>query len=173
MVDCPPVAEVDEWMELAGESLSNDAAAAAGGEGLRDDTVKVSFASSTLKSLKAIAMELKLSGTLTKQLLFNHIRDSGHVDVAKLGDNEFELRRVVDPAGQKKEAWIVLTPKVLPPIPGVNLATGAQVGFYGPTNRENAVGGTQSNFLTKEKIVRPCFVKKGMKKKSRPITPPS
>ncbi len=80
---------------------------------------------------------------------------------------------VVDPSGKKKEAWIVLTPKVVPSIPGVNLATGAQVGFYGPTNRENAVGGTQSNFLTKEKIVRPCFVKKGAKKKSRPTTPPS
>jgi hypothetical protein len=126
-----------------------------------------------LKSLKTIAMELKLSGTLTKRLLFNRIRDSGHIDVAKLGDDEFELRRVVDPAGKKKEAWMVLTPKVVPPIPGVNLATGAQVGFYGPTNRENAVGGTRSNFLTKEKTVRPHFVKKGVKKKSRPTTPPS
>jgi hypothetical protein len=91
----------------------------------------------------------------------------------KFGDNEFELRCVVDLAGKKKEAWMVLTPKVVPPIPGVNLATGAQVVFYGPTNREYAVGGTRSNFLMKEKIVRPCFVKKGAKKKSRPTTPPS
>ncbi len=173
MVDCPPVTEVDKWMELAGDSLNDDAAAGAGGGGPRYDTVKVSFASSTLKSLKAIAMELKLSGTLTKQLLFNHIRDSSHIDVAKLGDNEFKLRCVVDPAGNKKEAWMVLTPEVAPPIPSVNLYTGAQVGFYGPTNRENAVGGTRSNFLTKEKIVRPHFVKKGAKKKSRPTTPPS
>ncbi len=173
MVDCPPVAEVDEWMEFAGDSLSNDAAAAAGEGGPRYDTVKVSFTSSTLKLLKAIAMDLKLSGTLTKQLLFNRIHDSGHVDVAKLGDDEFELRRVVDPAGKKKEAWMVLTPEVVPPIPGVNLATGAQVGFYGPTNRENAVGGTRSNFLMKEKIIRPRFVKNGAKKKSRPTIPPS
>ena len=70
-----------------------------------------------------------------------------------MGDNKFELCRLVDPAGQKKEAWIVLTPEVVPTIPGVNLATGAHVGFYGPTNRENAVGGTQSNFPTKEKII--------------------
>jgi hypothetical protein len=173
MVDYPPVAEVDEWMELAGDSLNDDAAAAAMGGGPRYDTVKVSFVSSRLKSLKAIAMELKLSGTLTKRLLFNRIRDSGRVNVAKLGDDEFELRRMVDPAGKKKETWMVLTPEVVPPIPGVNLATGAQVGFYGPTNRENAVGGARSNLLTKEKIVRPCFVKKGAKKKSRPTNTPS
>ncbi len=27
MVDCPPVPEVDKWMELAGDSLNDDAAA--------------------------------------------------------------------------------------------------------------------------------------------------
>lgn len=61
--------------------------------------------------------------------------------VAKLGENEFELCHVVDPAGHKKEAWKVLVPGVLPPVPDANLATGAQVGFHGPTKKENAVGG--------------------------------
>ncbi len=48
-------------------------------------------------------MELNLSGTLTKRKLFDRIHDSGHKDVTKLGDDEFELCRVVDPS-LKKEA---------------------------------------------------------------------
>ena len=51
------------------------------------------------------------------------------------------------------------------------MATGAQVGLYGPTNKENAVGGKRSNILTKEKIVQPNFVpkkRKGFKKRSSP-----
>ncbi len=79
-----------------------------------------------------------------------------------MGDDEFELRLVVDPT-RKKEAWKILIPEVVPPVPGINLATGAQVGFYGPANKENAVGATRSNFLTKEKIVRPRFERKGQK----------
>jgi hypothetical protein len=35
------------------------------------------------------------------------------------------------------------------------------------------MGGTRSNFPTKEKIIQPYFVKKGAKKKSRQTTPPS
>ena len=118
-------------------------------------------------------MELKLSGTLTKRIIFDRIRDSGHNDVTKLGDNEFKLRHVVDPT-RKKEAWKILIPEVVPPVLGINLATGTQVGFYGPTNEENAIGGTRSNFLTKEKIRRPRFDRKGPKKKvSKVLTPPS
>ncbi len=101
---------------------------------------------------------------MTKRLLFNRIRDSGHVDVVKLGDNKFKLCRVVDPAGKKKEAWMVLTPEVVPPIPGVNLATGAQVGFYGPTNRDNAVGGDTIQFPDKGKDCTTSFCEEGCKK---------
>ncbi len=79
----------------------------------------------------------------------------------KLGDDKFVQHCVVNPAGAKKEAWVILTLKVLSLVPGVDMETGAPGGCYGPTNKENTVGGTQSNFLTKEKIVWPPFVKKG------------
>jgi hypothetical protein len=116
-----------------------------------------------------------MSGLRHKQVLFNHIRDSGHIDLEILGDDKFA---VVNPVGARNKAWVILTPKVLSLVPGVNMETGAQEGFYGPTNKENSVGGTGSNFLTKEKIVRPPFVKKGQgkKKKDRPqssSSPPS
>ena len=113
-------------------------------------------------------MELKLSGTLTKRKIFDRIRDSGHKDVTKLGDDEFELRRVVD-LTHEKEAWKILIPEIVPPVPGINLATGAQVGFYGPIDKENPIGATRSNFLTKEKIVQPRFERKGPKKKATSV----
>ena len=172
LVNFPPVACIEEWLELAGENMNDVPAAAAGGDGPHYERVKVLYASCTHKLLKAIVSELKLSGTLTKRLLFNRIRDSSHINVKKLGDDEFELCSVVNP-GEKKEAWKVLLPEVVRPIPGINLATGAQVDFFGPTNKENAVGGTRSNFLTKEKIVRPRFERKGNKTTGRALTPRS
>ncbi len=50
LVDCPPVACVEEWLELAGENMNDVAAAAAGGDGPHYERVKVSFSLSTLKS---------------------------------------------------------------------------------------------------------------------------
>jgi hypothetical protein len=48
-------------------------------------------------------------------------------------------------------------PEEVPPVPGVNMGTGAQEGYFGTTNKENAVGSKRSNFLINEKIVRPEF----------------
>jgi hypothetical protein len=162
-IDCPPVAEVEEWMNPAKETL--DAAAENGNDptriALEMVVLRFAYLSTTIKSFKAVGLELNLSGMRTKQVLFNHIRDSGHVDLEILGDNKFAQCRVVDPAGSKIEAWVILTPEVLLSVPGVNIWSGAQDGFYGPTNKGNAVGGTRSNFLNKDKIARPPFVKKG------------
>ena len=69
------------------------------------------------------------------------------------------------PTGSRIKAWVILTPEVLLSVPGVNMETGAQDGFYGPANKENAVGGTLSNFPTKDKIAGPPFVKKAQGKK--------
>ncbi len=84
-----------------------------------------------------------------------------------LGDDKFAQHPVVNPAGSRIEAWVILAPKVLLLVPGVNMETGAQDGFYGPSNKENAVGGTGSNFLTKDKIAQPPFVEKGQGKKKK------
>lgn len=54
-------------------------------------------------------------------------------------------------------------PEVPPPIPGIDMATGAQDGFFGPTNKENASGAVWHNFITKESktLKRPQFAGKG------------
>ncbi len=50
---------------------------------------------------------------------------------------------------------------------GVDMGTGAQIGLFGPTNQENAVGATRSIFLTlqDERIQRPKFGPKRKKKR--------
>jgi hypothetical protein len=47
------------------------------------------------------------------------------------------------------------------------MGTGSQSGFFGSTNKENAVGGTRLNFLTSpdEQIQRPKFRPKRDKKR--------
>jgi hypothetical protein len=58
--------------------------------------------------------------------------------------------------------WVILTPQEVAPIDGMNMATGAQEGFYGPMNQENLEGGQRSNFLSSqlERIKRPKFCPK-------------
>jgi hypothetical protein len=45
------------------------------------------------------------------------------------------------------------------------MGTSASIGFFGPTNKENAVGGKQSNFSTSEPVERPKFEPKKPKKR--------
>jgi hypothetical protein len=132
-MDSGPIAEVEEWTELGNEE-------AAGNEPAHESTLirYADLKTSAVKCLKDFAMQLRLSGTGTKRVLYDRIRDSGHPSITKLGNDEFALRRVVT----KKQSWVILTPKTLQPIRGKNMATGAQQGFYGPTNKENAVGAT-------------------------------
>ncbi len=70
--------------------------------------------------------------------------------------------------------WIILTPEPLPALPRIDMAMGAQTGFYGPTNKENAVGGVRQNFITKdcERIERPTFEARTNKarKNTTPVT---
>ncbi len=79
-------------------------------------------------------------------MLFNRIRDFPHV--TKISKNEFEYRRPKTGAsagGKKIPTWILLTPEEVPSVDGIDMETGAQSGFFGPTNKENAVGGTRLN----------------------------
>ena len=64
----PPVTEVEEWMNIAKETL--DAAAENGNDitytALERVVVRFAYSSTTIKSLKAVTLELCLSGTGTK-----------------------------------------------------------------------------------------------------------
>jgi len=96
-----------------------------------------------------------------KQLLFNRIRDSS--GVMKVSDDKFEYRHA-SVVGVKVPTWVILTPEVIPPVDGIDMGTGASIGFFGPTNKENAVGGKWSIFLTSEPVERPKFEPKKPKK---------
>jgi hypothetical protein len=134
---------------------------------------KVVFKTTVLKSLKAIAFVLKASGNNgTKRVIFDRLRDLPAVQ--KISDDEFHYRHPLEVGAdggvarvERTPTWVILIPTDVPPVEGINLATGASDGFFGPTNKENAVGGKRTNFLTlkEEKIVRPEFGPKQPSKK--------
>jgi hypothetical protein len=55
--------------------------------------------------------------------------------------------------------WVVLMPEPVPPVANIDMATGAERGFFGPTNPNNSVGATRSNFcmLVGDRISCPEF----------------
>jgi len=126
------------------------------------ETRRVVLQTTNVKTLKAIAVMVSVSTNGKKQLLFNRIRDSSAV--TKIGEDEFEYRHA-SVVGAKVPTWIILTPEAVPPVDGIDMGTGAQKGFFGPTNKENAVGGTRANFLTSEHVERPMFERKKQKKR--------
>ncbi len=127
-------------------------------------------------TISTVATELKLSKSGNKDQLFGRIRDSGSEFISNVTDTSFDVRRrranadtanafagngaAIDP---NIPCWVLLNPEVPPPIPGINMATGAQDGFFGPTNKENASGAVWHNFITKESetLKRPQFAGKG------------
>ncbi len=115
-----------------------------------------------VKTLKAIAIMVNVATNGKKQLLFNRICDS--LEMTKVCADGFEYRHA-SIVGVKVPTWVILTPKVVPPVDGIDMGTGAQKGFFGPTNKENAVGGTRVNFLTSENVERPKFEQKKPKKR--------
>ncbi len=65
--------------------------------------------------------------------------------MTKVSEDEFEYHHV-SVVGAKVPAWIILTPEAVPPVDSIDMGTSTQKGFFGPTNKENAVGGTRANF---------------------------
>ncbi len=130
---------------------------------------RVEFKTTNVKSLKAIALVLNVSGGGTKRAIFERCCDSPTTGVEKISDDEFEYRHPVevgaDGVRERMETWVVLDPEDVPPVAGIDMATGASRGFFGPTNKENAVGATRTNFLTSSKIERPEFGPKHPPKK--------
>ena len=122
----------------------------------------------SVAALKEIAMMFNLSGgAQKKEVLFNRIRDSSYV--TKIIETEFEYR-CPKTGAFAVPMWILLTPEKVPSVDGTDMGTGAQSGFFGSTNKENAVGGTCLNFLTSpdEQIQRPKFrLKRDKKRKDR------
>jgi hypothetical protein len=88
--------------------------------------------------------------------------------VTKIDENSFKYSRVIAKSAvggtTKLPTWVDLTLQPIPQINGVSMATGATVGFFGPTNKEN-VAGAERHILLGVEIERPIFGPK--RKKAR------
>ena len=171
--DDGPMKEIHEFMLIAGRGVDgeeggNNADGAAEVDPMTTaveyETRRVVLQTTNVKTLKAIALMVSVSTNGKKQLIFNRIRDSSAV--TKVSEDEFEYRHA-SVVGAKVPTWIILTPEAVPPVDGIDMGTGAQKGFFGPTNKENAVGGTRANFLTSEHVERPMFERKKPKKRRK------
>ena len=172
-VDDGPMKEIHEFMLIAGRGVDGEEEGNADGAAevepttttaVEYETRRVVLQTTNVKMLKAIAVMVNVSTNGKKQLLFNRIRDSSAV--TKVSEDEFEYRHA-SVVGAKVPTWIILTPEAVPSVDGIDMGTGAQKGFFGPTNKENAVGGTRANFLTSEHVERPMFERKKPKKRRK------
>ncbi len=67
---------------------------------------------------------------------------SGHPLFVSVADDglSFKFCHKKAPEGGSVPAWVILTPEPVPPISGMDMRTGAQIGFFGPTNPANSEG---------------------------------
>jgi hypothetical protein len=168
-----PVKEVHEFMLMGeGEEGNADGEVPCPLAALPEfETRQVSVKKTNIKSLKEIALMLNLAMTGKKEVLFNCICNSLHV--TKLSEDEFEYHHA-KVASQKTPTCVLLTLEDVPSVDGIDMGTGAKKGFFGPTNKENAVGGKRSNFMMGEKVNQPMFgpKKPGKKRKEADNQPP-
>jgi hypothetical protein len=127
-----PMKEVHEFMLLSGEGEDGTEGQADGAAeevalmAVEYEARRVVLQTTNVKTLKAIAIMFKLSTHGKKQLLFNRIRDS--LEVTKVSDDEFKYRHA-SVVGAKVPTWVILTPEVVPPVDGIDMGTGASIGF--------------------------------------------
>ena len=155
--------EVNEMDELLREVEEDEAE---GGE-VEYETITVTMKTYSVAELKEVAKRVSVVVGGNKSALFARIRDSGSEWVVK-GDSDesFEYKKekstsVIMATDPNAPYWVVLNPEIPPPIAGVDMRTGASIGFFGPTNTNNIVGAQRHNFLAEhpsDKIQRPVFV---------------
>ncbi len=143
--DDGPMKEIHEFMLIAGRGVDGEEGGnnADGAAEVDPMTTAVEYETrrAVLQMTNALMVSVSTNGK--KQLIFNRIRDSSAV--TKVSKDEFEYRHA-SVVGAKVPTWIILTPEAVPSVDGIDMGAGAQEGFFGPTNKENAVGGTRANF---------------------------
>jgi hypothetical protein len=166
--DIRPMNEVNEWeLTAEGNADGDDIPIANAPPPLQYETIRIAYQKTTTKALADVAVRLGIAKNGVKRKLFDRIRDSEHI--VKVDDDSFDYRREIIEGGVFPTR-IILTPEPLPVVPGIDMATGVQTGFYGPTNKENAVGGVRQNFITKDgkRIERPTFEARTNKARKNP-----
>jgi hypothetical protein len=133
------------------------------------EKLRIFYQKTTGKALIEFATKLNIAQSGSKRKLFDRICNSGNGRIDKVDDDSFDYHREIV-KGEKVPTWLLLCPEPIPHIPGIDMATGAQSGFFGPRNKENAVGRLRQNFLTDsgDRIERPKFAPKTKGGKKKP-----
>ena len=123
-----PVKDIHEFMLAGGEEGNAD-----GDVAPEFETRQVLLKKTNVKTLREIALKLNVGQVGLKEVLFNCIRDSPHV--RKVSEAEFEYRHA-KAAGDKIPTWVLLSPEDLPLVDGIDMATGAEKGFFGSLGQQ-------------------------------------
>ena len=174
MTDESPPVEILEFDQLMQEAETDGqeemtAVTPLNGGGVEYEIVSITM-KSTVAELKEIAKAVNVGIGGNKATLFARIRDSGSNLILRGDNNEsFQFKKVATSSAAEGGSdggidpnapyWIILNPEIPPPIPGVDMSTGAEIGFFGPTNANNSAGAQKHNFLMHplERIKRPTF----------------
>ena len=160
-----PVEEVTEldylWKNVEGEEGDVDGQATAVPVCAIYESILVNK-KTTNAELKEICKALGLNSSGNKPVLFARIRDSGNELIEQMDDELFTYKRKKGEVDASLPRWVILNPDPAPSVPGIDMLRGAQEGFFGPTNQENAVGASKSQYCCREeeKIRRPEFASK-------------
>jgi hypothetical protein len=175
--EAPVNPEVEEWIVLADMAAGGDedeTLPPVDNEQQQQhttETIHVTYKSVNHRQLKEIAHELKVTSSGSKRVLFDRLRASTATTTVEGQEDAFDFTHVVDTnrtaaaMATNVPQWIILTPEEVPAVEGIDMATGAQEGFFAPTNKENSFGGKRANFLTAENLDRPEFGPKTARKK--------
>ena len=93
------------------------------------------FKTTTANTLKELAKEMGVQYTGTKKVLWNRIIQSSHQSILRMADDgqSFTFRRKKAAEGSVPR-WVVSMPEPVPSVTNIDMATGAERGFFGPMN---------------------------------------
>ncbi len=113
------------------------------------ENVIVSFRTMAAKKLVEIAKELGMQYMGSKKVLWDQIIKLGHLHIVRFThDGQSFILQQKKAAEGSVPTWVTLMPEVVSDVLGIDMQTGAEHGFFGPTNPNNAAGATCSNFCT-------------------------
>ena len=99
--------------------------------------------------MKEITLAVTCASSGNTITLFGRIRKHNSPFIVQVDDNNFIWKRNKEEEGNKPK-WALLGGVASKPVPGINMTTGAQEGFVGPTNKENAIGPPKLDYLVHE-----------------------
>jgi len=116
----------------------------------------------TITALKEICKALALNLSGNKTTIFQWIRDLSNECIERINDESFHFRKKAGEVDQSLPHWVILNPDPAPTVKGIDMLRGAEAGFFGPTNQENAVGAPKFQYCCREgeKIHWPKFASK-------------